>query len=330
MSNPSVPKYSTRKPSRMLPRETRHACLCQRLMLSLRPRYEVSVFSKISLILRSQKIKYVGWWTWKTLHFENRSFRQDRPQKFRLKYQGARDVILRKSIFSSRSPPRNFVLNISTSPPTARSAENFYMLKCFLPCERIFPHWKLTFSPSCSRLGKLTSSPSARSAEMFWNAIEQSFIFRLNDDFHQPRPQYALRIGIVCNRVRVAHIYIISLAWCCHVLVLGLRNPARIWSSGSQIRRKIKIKMDLHLLDLRGCRGKWSNDSSLHGGWLSLSALSSLGSPIDFAVNLVWFHSEVPRIWWVVLSLFDKKVFFLIKFVIFFLGTYFWLNFGFA
>ena len=45
-------------------------------------------------------------------------------QKFRLKYQGARDVILRKSIFSSRSPPRNFVLNISTSPPTARSAEN--------------------------------------------------------------------------------------------------------------------------------------------------------------------------------------------------------------
>ena len=26
------------------------------------------------------------------------------PQKFRLKYQGASDVILRKSIFSSRSP----------------------------------------------------------------------------------------------------------------------------------------------------------------------------------------------------------------------------------
>ena len=23
------------------------------------------------LILRSQKIKYYGWWTWKTLHFEN-------------------------------------------------------------------------------------------------------------------------------------------------------------------------------------------------------------------------------------------------------------------
>ena len=24
------------------------------------------------------------------------------------------------------------------------------------------------------------------------DVIEQSFIFRLNDDFHQPRPQYAL------------------------------------------------------------------------------------------------------------------------------------------
>ena len=46
------------------------------------------------------------------------------PQKFRLENQGARDVIVRKSIFSSRSPLRNFVLNISTSPPTARSAEN--------------------------------------------------------------------------------------------------------------------------------------------------------------------------------------------------------------
>ena len=53
------------------------------------------------------------------------------PQKFRLKYQGARDVILRKSIFSSRSPPRNFFLDISTSHPTARSAENYIYAEMF-------------------------------------------------------------------------------------------------------------------------------------------------------------------------------------------------------
>ena len=82
---------------------------------------------RITLILRSQKIQYFGRRTRKTLHFGTRSFRQDRPQKFRLKYQGTRDVILRKSIFSSRSPPRNSVRNISTSPPTARSAENVFI-----------------------------------------------------------------------------------------------------------------------------------------------------------------------------------------------------------
>ena len=52
------------------------------------------------------------------------------PQKFRLKYQGARNVILRKmmkiDLFITITP-RNFVLHISTSPPTARSAENVYM-----------------------------------------------------------------------------------------------------------------------------------------------------------------------------------------------------------
>ena len=58
---------------------------------------------QITLTLRFQKIQHYGWWTWQTLHSENQSFRQDRPQKFRLKYQGARDVILRKLIFSSRS-----------------------------------------------------------------------------------------------------------------------------------------------------------------------------------------------------------------------------------
>ena len=45
---------------------------------------------------------------------ENRPVHQDRPQKFRLKYQDTREYILRKSIFknfSSRSPPINFVQN---------------------------------------------------------------------------------------------------------------------------------------------------------------------------------------------------------------------------
>ena len=45
---------------------------------------------------------------------------------------------------------------------------------------------------------------------------------------------------------------------------------------------------------------------------VSLSALSSLESPIDLAVNLVWFKSDLPRICWVVLSLFGTKLFFLI------------------
>ena len=75
----------------------------------------------ITLILRSQKIKYFGWWTWKTLHFgksilsssstpRNFVWNIPHPKKFRLKYQGARDVILRKShsrpahVFYPRKP----------------------------------------------------------------------------------------------------------------------------------------------------------------------------------------------------------------------------------
>ena len=121
-----------------------------------------------------------------------------------------KNITLWKSIFSSRSPPeisfeisgrtwcysskidffitiapRNFVLNISTSPPTARSAENVYI------CWNVSFLW--TYFPSLERAFFLTSPPSARSAELFLNVIEQSFIFCLNDDFHQPRPQYALR-----------------------------------------------------------------------------------------------------------------------------------------
>ena len=34
---------------------------------------------RITLNPSIQKIKYYGWWTWKTLHFEIRSFCQDRP-----------------------------------------------------------------------------------------------------------------------------------------------------------------------------------------------------------------------------------------------------------
>ena len=39
----------------------------------------------------------------------------------------------------------------------------------------------------------LNISPKRAQRGKFFNIIEQSFIFRLNDDFHQPRPQYALR-----------------------------------------------------------------------------------------------------------------------------------------
>ena len=70
-------------------------------------------------------------------------------------------------------------------PTRYRFPPRFYMLKCFLPCELIVPPWKWT----CF----LTSPPSVRSAEMSWNVIKQSFIFRLNEEFNQPRPQYALR-----------------------------------------------------------------------------------------------------------------------------------------
>ena len=142
------------------------------------------------LILRSQKTTYYDWCTWKTLlvQFESRSFRQDRPQKFRGSIKA--HVMLffeNRSFHNDRQRKISFL--ISQHRPQ-RSTENVYilndsMLNCFLPCERILPLWKLTFF--------LTSPPSARSAEMFWNAIEQSFIFRLNEDFHQPRPQYALR-----------------------------------------------------------------------------------------------------------------------------------------
>ena len=78
---------------------------------------------------------------------------------------------------------RSKYLNIA--PNCAQRGKCLYMLKCFLPCERIVLRWKWTFF--------LTSPPSARRAEMFWNAVEKSFILRLHDDFHQPRPQYALR-----------------------------------------------------------------------------------------------------------------------------------------
>ena len=52
---------------------------------------------------------------------------------------------------------RSKYLNIA--PNCAQRGKCLYMLKCFLPCERIFPLWKWTFF--------LTSPPSARSAKIF-------------------------------------------------------------------------------------------------------------------------------------------------------------------
>ena len=97
------------------------------------------------------------------LSFENRFFITIAPENFRSKY-----------------------LNIA--PNCAQRGKLLYVRKCFLQCERIFPLWKWTFF--------LTSPPSARSAEIFEMSLKShSFyiIFRLNEDFHRPRPQYALR-----------------------------------------------------------------------------------------------------------------------------------------
>ena len=52
-----------------------------------------------------------------------------------------------------------------------------------LKCERIFVPEMDIF---------LNIAPK-RAARKFQNVFEQSSIFRLNEDFHQPRPQYALR-----------------------------------------------------------------------------------------------------------------------------------------
>ena len=79
----------------------------------------------IMLILRSQKLNILSDELEKHYTLKIDLFVKIAPHKFRLKNQGTRDVILRKSIVSSRSPLRNFVLNISTSPPTARGTENF-------------------------------------------------------------------------------------------------------------------------------------------------------------------------------------------------------------
>ena len=76
-------------------------------------------------------------------------FHQDRhPEKVHFKYQCARDFRMWDSTFSSRSPRRNFVQNIVTSPPSTRNTEMFQRCwKYFLLCKRIFPVWKLRTSP---------------------------------------------------------------------------------------------------------------------------------------------------------------------------------------
>ena len=67
----------------------------------------------------------------KTLHFENRSFRQDQPPEISFEYQGARDAILRKSI----APEKFHSKYLNIAPNCAQRGNFSYMLKCFLPCE---------------------------------------------------------------------------------------------------------------------------------------------------------------------------------------------------
>ena len=95
-------------------------------------------FIRITLILRAQKIKYYGWWTWKTLHFENRSFHQDRPQKFRLKYVN----------IAPKRAPRGKCLKILQTFPAMWTYFHVLEMNIFL-----------------------ISSPSARSAETFFKML---------------------------------------------------------------------------------------------------------------------------------------------------------------
>ena len=116
---------------------------------------------------------------WKSI-FSSRS-----PQKIRLKNQGARDVILRKSTFLSRSP-REISFLISQHRPQLRAAR-----KMFKDAEMFSTMW--TYFPPLEMDIFLNIAPRRAQRGIFWNVIEQSFIFRLNVDFHQPRTQYALR-----------------------------------------------------------------------------------------------------------------------------------------
>ena len=164
-------------------------------------------------IIRPQKKKSVRLWTWKMICtlckyiFSSRS-----PlRNFVLKYHGAREFHLWKSIVSSRSHPRNFVwisgrtcfeiLKIDlvikiahvNFPPNARSAEPLWKCwKMFLPCERILLIWKWTFSLREKPLGrtqsdthethKNTNSSQMKQCEYWCNVFNKFLWLRLLAD----------------------------------------------------------------------------------------------------------------------------------------------------
>ena len=87
---------------------------------------------------------------------------------------------------------------ISQHRPQLRAAQKIFKYAEMFPCERILHLWKWTFFS--------TSPPSARSAEMFWNAIEQSFIF-INP---APNMHYPPSIILLCRSVNIHSLFSIN------------------------------------------------------------------------------------------------------------------------
>ena len=98
---------------------------------------------QIMLVLRSEKITYFWWWIWKTLHFENWSFGQDRPPDISFEISG------RTCCYSSEIDLFNTIASeillskyLNIAPNCAhRGTFLSNMLKCFLQCDwTYFPH----------------------------------------------------------------------------------------------------------------------------------------------------------------------------------------------
>ena len=78
----------------------------------------------------------------KTLHFENRSFRQDRPSEISFEISGRTLCFSSKIDLFITIAPEAFLSNYLNIAPNCAQRGNILcniMLKCFLPCERNFP-----------------------------------------------------------------------------------------------------------------------------------------------------------------------------------------------